>query len=98
MPLVLQLVAGGAFVYGNAFDYNRELGTDGYIDSIFNGACDMKEVPKESPYLAYVFLLIFFLHPLSYVVLLASHVGDHAPYVLTRALSSGLVLTLLPSS
>ena len=57
---MLQLVAGNAFIYGNAFDYNRELGTDGYIDGIFNGACDMKEVPKESPYLAYVFVLYSF--------------------------------------
>jgi len=63
LPIALQVTIGCVGVYNGAFD-DRDLGLNGYVDgSVFTATCDLREIPKEVPYLAYVMHFISMYHP-----------------------------------
>jgi len=61
LPIAIQIAVTGVFLHSSVLDY---VGEDGSVHGVFNSICDMKEIPRATPYLAYVILPV----PVSFYV------------------------------
>jgi len=66
LPIAIQIAVTGVFLHSSVLDY---VGEDGSVHGVFNSICDMKEIPRATPYLAYVILPVSFYVPISFAEL-----------------------------